>query len=177
MERPGRPFGLSLAIVFSILVFSIFPVVQIVFFLSVQHQFQQIEFLTGGGAVGGSLSGDVDPGLIILVVAGLIFFVIAGLTWRGKSPVMRFVFVAAVLAMTLLILVLTFTALSGDGSLEQGLDSGGSFIDSLLGARLAMSLLVALYVIWYVNRGPARAFFRGYYLPDPDAAQPVADSD
>jgi hypothetical protein len=30
-----------------------------------------------------------------------------------------------------------------------------------------MSALVSFYVVWYLNRGPARAFYRGYYLPDP----------
>jgi hypothetical protein len=26
---------------------------------------------------------------------------------------------------------------------------------------------VMLYTLWYMNRGPARAFYRGYYLPAP----------
>jgi hypothetical protein len=99
-------------------------------------------------------------------VNGLLFLVIALLAWRGRPPMIRFAFIAGVIYLTVVTILLTAVSQMNQPSVEQGLDSGAQFVDSLLTGRLVMSLLVALYVIWYVNRGPARAFYRGYYLPD-----------
>jgi hypothetical protein len=41
-------------------------------------------------------------------------------------------------------------------------------VRSLLASRALLTLLVPLYVLWYMNRAPARAFYRGCYLAEPD---------
>lgn len=166
MQKPGRPLGLSLAIIISVTLFSLLPIAQAMFVLSLRQQFQAMEFLPGGGAIGGDLVVS-DVNLIVPVINGLLFLVIAFLAWRGKPLIIRFAFVAAVIYLTLVTILLTAASFMEPPSLEQGLDSGAQFIDSLLVGRVVMSVLVALYVIWYVNRGPARAFYRGYYLTDP----------
>jgi hypothetical protein len=166
MQKPGRPLGLSLAIIISVVLFSLLPIAQAIFVLSLRQQFQSIEFLPGGGAIGGDLIVS-DTNIIVPVINGLIFLVIAALAWRGKPSAIRFVFMAGVVYLTLVTILLTVASFMEPPSLEQGLDSGAQFMDSLLVGRVVMSVLVALYVIWYVNRGPARAFYRGYYLPDP----------
>ncbi len=166
MQKPGRPLGLSLAIIISVGLFSLLPIAQVIFVLSLRQQFQAMEFLPGGGAVGGDLVIS-DINLIVPLINGLLFFVIAILAWRGKPQAIRFVFVGGVIYVTLVTLLMTVASLFTEPSVEQGMDSGAQFSDSLLVARVVVSLLVALYVIWYVNRGPARAYYRGYYLPDP----------
>jgi len=171
MEKPGRTLGLSLAIIISVALFSLLPIAQVIFYLSLQQQFQAIEFLESGGAIGGSMPIVSNVSLIIPVVNGIIFLIIAGFAWRGKPQSIRFIFVGAVVFITLTTVILTVSALQPPPDLSQGIDSGGDLSRSLLTARLVMSVLVALYVIWYVNRGPARAFYRGYYLPDPADAE------
>lgn len=163
MEKPGRPLGLSLAILISVVLFSLLPIGQVIFVLSLQRQFESIEFLEGGGAVGGSLQVS-QTNLIIPVILGVLFLVIAILAWRGRPPQIRFVFVAAVIIVTLVTIALSTAGVAQPADVSQGIDSGMQLTSSLMSARVLVSVLVALYVIWYVNRGPARAFFRGYYL-------------
>lgn len=167
MQKPGRPLGLSLAILISMGLFSLLPFAQVLFVLSLRQQFQNVEFLPQGGAIGGDLVVS-DIHLIVPSLTGLIFLVVAVLAWRGKPPAIRFVFVAGVICLTLVTILMTAASMLAEPSVEQGLDSGAQFFGSLLLARVVMTLFVALYVIWYVNRGPARAFYRGYYLPEPE---------
>jgi hypothetical protein len=60
---------------------------------------------------------------------------------------------------------------------QQDLANGVSSLDSILKplslGEFVMGFLVTFYVVWYLNRGPARAFYRGYYLPKPVEQLPV----
>ncbi len=167
MQRPGRTIGLSLAIFASVMLFSILPLGQVVVFLLLRERTRQVEFLVEGGAIGGNIGGVTDITLIIQVIMGLIFLVIAGFAWRGRPASIRFIFVAAVVVLTAVNIGLTLISLNDAQTLNAGLDSSAALTASLLRGRLIVSAVVALYVIWYVNRGPARAFYRGYYLPAP----------
>lgn len=167
MNKPGRPLGLSLAIIISFMLFTVLPLMQVAFVLYLQQQFSAIEFLETGGAIGGGLE-VADAYLILPAINGLIFAVVAVLAWRGKHKNIRLIFLITVLAITLITVGMTMIALRTPASLEQGFDSASNLTDTLLSARAVFSILVALYVIWYVNRGPARAFYRGYYLPSPE---------
>jgi hypothetical protein len=168
MQKPGRPLGLSLAIIISVILFSLLPIAQIIFVLSLRQQFQAIEFLPGSGAVGGDLL-IADANLIVPFVNGILFLIIAVFAWRGKPQGVRFAFIAGVIYLTAVTILMTVVTVNAEPTVEQGLDSGAQFENSLLGVRVVLSVLVALYVIWYVNRGPARAFYRGYYLSEPVA--------
>lgn len=166
MPKPGRPLGLSFAILISVMLFSLLPFAQVIFVLSLQQQFQAIEFLPGSGAIGGDLQ-IADANLIIPLVNGLLFLIVAIMAWRGRPEYARLAFMAGVIYITVVTLLLTIFTITVEPTVEQGFDSGAQITNSLLGARVVISVLVALYVLWYVNRGPARAFFRGYYLPEP----------
>jgi cytochrome bd-type quinol oxidase subunit 2 len=166
--KPGRPLGVSLAVTASILLFSFVPLIQVVFLLNLrQHIFIDSET----GASGVNVLGVSDTNLLIQFVLGLVFFVIALFAWRGRPASMRFVLLAAVLLLTVLTVTLTIlpqlTQPACDPATLQSCDSSVEVSRSIAWGRLVVTLLVPLYVVWYVNRGPARAFYRGYYLPDP----------
>ena len=167
MSKPGRPLGLSLAIILSFVIFSLMPLVQAGFVLLLRHQFANIEFIDGGGAYGGSVDGISDTRLVLFTVTGLIFLVIAVLAWRGRPSIIRHVFIAAVFIITAASVGITVLSSNQDVTLEQGIDSAGQLTSTLSVFQIGVSILVSLYVIWYANRGPARAFFRGYYLSSP----------
>lgn len=172
-QRPGRPFGLSLAILVSVFLFSLLPLAQMAMYFLLQRRLQTTTFLDGGGAVGGSLSDLPGNAVILQSVLGVAFLVIGVLAWRGKPAAMRFVLAAAVIGLTALTITLTLLSLGSSPNLQSGLDSAADLVNSLLRARLMITVLVALYVIWYINRGPARAFFRGYYLPSQSDSEQV----
>lgn len=174
-KRPGRPLGLALAIIASILLFTILPLMQVAMILLVGQRIQSRPLtIPGEGAaieplaVGGSFTGVNDMTLVIQVGLGLAFFATALLAWRGRPPAARYWFTAAVITLTALTILLTLQPLFAERAIDAGFDSGESISRSLLWSRLIFTILVPLYVLWYINRGPARAFFRGYYLPSPD---------
>jgi hypothetical protein len=164
MRKPGRPLGLSLAIVTAVMLFSILPLVQVLFFVSLKHRFQDIEFLEGGGASGVDVIGVSDTALLIQTVVAVVFLVIAIYAWQGKPVLIRYVFMVAVVLLTGATVIATAIALPGIRGVEALFDPLATLSNSLVQARLVFTVLVALYVLWYVNRGPARAFYRGYYL-------------
>jgi hypothetical protein len=167
-QRPGRPLGLSLAIIISAMLFSLLPIAQVIFFLMMRQRLQNVEFLEGGGAMGGDFQIS-DSALIWQLIGGLIFLVIAIFAWRGKPRSIRFLLILAVLILTAITIGVTVASLNAAPDIQLGIDSAKSLEDSLLRARLVVTALVSLYVVWYVNRGPARAFYRGYYLQEPQS--------
>ena len=175
--KPGRTLGLSLAIIASAMLFSILPLLQVAILLLARYRLQQTNLAAPGEAavnpiaVGGSFEGGSDASLIVQVVLGVIFLVIAVCAWRGRPRWIRFAMIAGVVVLTLVTVGFSIAPLLSSPDVQQGIDSGAALRQTLLSGRMIMSLLVALYVVWYVNRGPARAFYRGYYITEPTRAE------
>jgi hypothetical protein len=171
--KPGRPFGLSLAIIASVMLFTLIPLMQVSMVLLVQYRLQSTTLSIGSDsgevqpiAVGGDFTGVSDSALFVQTLLGLAFLMIAVFAWRGRPSFIRSVFVAAVGGLTLLTLVASALPLLAQPDLQSGFDSGAGISHSLLSTRIVFSLLVPLYVVWYSNRAPARAFFLGYDLAE-----------
>lgn len=177
-QRPPRTFGVAIAIIMSVMLYTIVPLTLLWVDLSVQSKFQNIENVSipypdgsdGQALAVGGTANIVSTGrLIFEVVTGLGFLVIAVFAWRGRPSNIRFVMLAAIGAMTILNLLSIVSSLRVNPTLEEGISSGDGLANSLLMARLLFTVLIPLFVAWYMNRGPARAFYRGYYLPAPES--------
>ena len=173
--KPGRTFGVSLAIAASVLLFTILPLMQVAMVLLVQYRLhQQPPSLPLGSeelqpiAVGGDFTGVADSALVLQTALGLAFLVIAIFAWIGRPPFVRYLMIAAVVGLTLLTLLSSVLPLVSQPDLQSGIDSGAGVARSLLASRALLTILIPLYVLWYMNRAPARAFYRGYYLPEPE---------
>lgn len=170
MQRPGRPLGVTLAIFASVMLFTVFPLMIVVMVLLVARHFSEIDF---GGievyASGGDFLGVSPVGLVVQSVVAILFLMIAIFAWRGRPAYMRYVMLAAVILLTLFSLVLTLVQSATNQSFAQGTSSLDSLLSSVSCGQFVLSSLVSFYVAWYLNRGPARAFYRGYYLPDPNS--------
>lgn len=168
--KPPRTLGVSLAIVLSVFLFTILPLTQLVVLRVLQYRASSVQ-LGGAGsepiAVGVNFGGETNTFLGIQAVLGVIYLIVAVFAWRGRPQSIRLLVVIAVLVLTLFNVWDSLRALFTPPDLTTGLDSGGGLRSALQCARLIGVLLVPLYTLWYLNRGPARAFFRGYYLPDP----------
>ncbi|GAB4518937.1 MAG: hypothetical protein OHK0046_27220 [Anaerolineae bacterium] len=176
--RPMRPFGVSLAIFVSVMLYSVLPLMQVGLVLLVANHFRNredtltlpsgeeiTEFASGGDIIGGIS----DERVILQGILAVGFLVIAVLAWRGKPAYTRFLLMGAVLVMTAITILLTvLPALQSGG---RGVSGGSLDAISLpvLCLQFTASVLVPLYVIWYLNRAPARAFYRGRAQePNPD---------
>lgn len=155
------------------MLYSLLPLLQVVMVLIVQLRLQSMQLIIpdeNGGiaplAVGGDFTGVASGGLILQTLLAFFFFGVAVAAWRGKRRWARGVLIASVIGLLGFTVAATVPALLTPQTLETGFDSGEPLRQSVQWGRLLLSSLIALYVLWYVNRGPARAFYRGYYLPD-----------
>ncbi len=166
--RPPRTFGLSIAILASVILFTVMPLMQVIWLGLLRWRLRDLDYGSGAlpFAVGGDYS-DIGSGQFIIRIAfGILFLIVAAFAWAGRPRGIRWVMLAAVLVMTALTIIVTLIPLFQAQTLAQGIDSGDTFRHIILGAQLFLSVLIPLYVVWYINRGPARAFYRGYYLTE-----------
>jgi hypothetical protein len=175
MAKPGRPFGVTLAIIASACLFSILPLLQVGIVLSVRQHFLNMNFQDSGLdtiAMGGDLLGVPESSIILQSVLSIAFLVISVMAWRGKPSSIRFIMIAAVVALTIIKLISVLVPLLSQPDFQAGSSSLDGILNSLGAGQFVIEFLILLYVMWYMNRGPARAFYRGYYLPDPTSAIP-----
>lgn len=172
LRRQGRPCGVTVAILAGIFLFSLLPLLQVGMVLIVRQHFASLDFPEDGPqpmATGGNFLGGITEAELALQGAlSLGFLAVAVMAWRGRPALSRQVFVLAVAALTLV--KLTALALQPGQAAQEGITSGDTLFQSLGVGQVAIEILVMLYIIWYMNRAPARAFFRGQNPPRPDRA-------
>lgn len=171
-DKPGRPFGLTLAILVSVVLYTILPLLVVGGILIVEEHFRNMQettlvlpgMLVQEPVIGGNFRGGItDEQLILQSAIAVGFLLIALMAWRGRPPVMRHLFTGAVVLLSGSIIVLTLFPPSSD---TQGV-SGGSLttaLETVSCIQVGAYIVLPLYVIWYLNRAPSRAFFRGHYL-------------
>jgi hypothetical protein len=177
MSKPGRTFGVTLAIIASACLFSILPLLQVGMVLSVRQHFLNMNFQDSGLdmiTMGGDLLGVPESSLILQAVLSIAFLVISVMAWRGRPSSIRFIMIVAVVLLTAIKLVSVLVPLFNQPNFQQGTSSLAGIMNSLGAGQFVLEFFILLYVLWYMNRGPARAFYRGYYLPEPI---PVAASE
>jgi hypothetical protein len=181
MQRPPRPFGVTLAIIASLILFTFFPLMEVGILISVRLHFSTVTLSDGPQpiAMGMDFLGIPDSKLFIQAMVAIIFFIIAFLAWRGRRPFIRYILMLACAGLTLYNILNVVVGQLSQPNLAAGVSSLDSILNSLSLGQFVISLLVTFYVVWYLNRGPARAFYRGYYLPMPadnSSAEVVANN-
>src|SRR5690606_10993623 len=162
---PGRTFGLSLAIAASVMLFTLLPLMQVAMVLIVQFRLQNMQpsLPTPDGAVepiamGGNYTGLPDFALFLQTLIGLACLIMEIFAWLGRHKSIQKIMIGSVCALTLLSLVVSVHPFLTQPSLETGFGSGNSLARSLSTSRIVRSRRIPLYTIWYMRRGPARAF-------------------
>ena len=177
MTKPPRTLGISLAIIAGVFLFSCLPLSQVAVLLSLNAR-QGFEFLPSEqenqdlpSIVGTEILELNTMGLVAQAALALGFLAIAVITWRGRPANMRFVFVGLVILLTAGNLIQLSSLMTAPPPTPQtGMDSSGDLGRTLAVSQLCVTLLIPTYIVWYMNRGPARAFYRGYYLTEPSEA-------
>lgn len=169
-NRPPRTFGISIAIIVSVMFFTIFPLVQLLILTLIQYRIGQIELAPSVSgtentaiAVGGSFGTLTSEYILLQAICGIVFFVIAIFAWRGRPKSVRYLFMLGVVALSIFYAWDSLAVFFSPLSAMEGIDSGAEVRRILQLGRLFANLIVPLYVLWYMNRAPARAFFRGSY--------------
>lgn len=112
-------------------------------------------------ATGGNLAGISNNGLIIQAVIAIMFLVVTILAWKGRPPQIRWIMLAAVLGLTAINLWQTISTVIAPVEIQQGIDSGVAIARQIACGTITFQVTIPLYVVWYMNRAPARAFYQG----------------
>jgi hypothetical protein len=150
-ERIHRPLGITLAIVATALLYGVLPILETYFM-------HRLDMTTSEAFIQGEV--DIGTWKWVQAIYGGVMLVICGLAWWGRPPWIRFVLMGAILLATGITLLRVVEAWTTDVNQIFGGQAQDVQRDYLLRCWLPGSLLVPLYVIWYLNRAPARAFYR-----------------
>lgn len=161
-DRVHRPPGLSLAILAVALLYGAMPLVEVYFLRRIDAVSEEAFILGGVG---------IDTWTILEGLYGGLVLVVCILAWWGRPAWIRYVFMVAVLlpAAVMLYRVIQTWLTPADpiaGGQAQEIAQG------FLRCQLPGLILVPLYVVWYANRAPARAFYRRVPLSALATAEP-----
>jgi hypothetical protein len=152
----------------SAFLFSLIPLAQVITVLLIRRRI--VENLSNAEGeipafLGVDYAGLPDWRVGVQVILALAFLLLAAFAWRGKPAAMRWILPGSV-AVILVINAILRWAVAGPND-QAGISSGDAFFAALDTGRILIGVLTFFYVYWYMNRAPARAFYRGYYLSPP----------
>ena len=161
-QKPSRPFGVTLALITCFVMFVVLPVIEVAFVMGVDNMMTFDEV----GRSGLNVIGIEQFGsqMILQSASALGFCILIVMAWLGRPANIRLIFSAAVASLGILTIVSQIIPRLMTSSTV--LDSTRDFNQSVLIFYLIMTIFITLYSVWYLNRWAARAFYRGYYLPE-----------
>jgi hypothetical protein len=148
--RIYRPFGLSLAIFTTAVIYGVLPLAE-VYVLWRMNAAATDAYIIGGV--------EISTWTILQGLLGGIMLITCSLAWWGRPPQIRFVLVGLLLLLTAANLYrIVETWITPADPIFGGQTQAA--IRDFLRCQLPIMILVPLYVVWYINRAPARAFYR-----------------
>ena len=168
-NKPGRPFGLSLAIITVAVIFAVIPLLRIGLEIWLLSHFQNFSWTvdTDEEMIEPIMSGvnfDFDyiaTGGQALLAIGILTLCI--LAWRGRPRWVRSALVWVVLIIDAMYILAMVVSLTRPRDLSEGITSADELAAPLQGGYFILLILTTSYLVWYINREPARAFFRGAF--------------
>jgi len=148
--RRYRPLGVSIAILATAALYCVLPLFPALIILLVALQ-RPVDIGEMAAQFMGGPLGWLSAALGILVLIVCVF------AWIGRPARSRWTLIGLVWLVTAVRLAQTAQALSVSGGTMGG--SSDAVIRSVVLCQLPMLLLVPLYITWYMNRAPARAFY------------------
>jgi hypothetical protein len=159
IHRVRRPLGLTLAILMTAVLYGVMPLCEVYFMQRLDVTASEA-FLIGGI--------DINLWTWVQGLVGGAVLIVCALAWLGRPSWIRFVLVGLLLLLTgvnLYRIVETWTT-SIDPIFGGQTQAAERFF---LRCQFPAMIVAPLYVIWYINRAPARAFYRR--VPPPALAQ------
>ncbi|GAB4548218.1 MAG: hypothetical protein OHK0023_10890 [Anaerolineae bacterium] len=147
-SRFSRPIGLSLAILGTAVAFGLFPLLPacLLIYTTVTGRQIGVELIGGIGWVS--------------IAFGVITVIACFMAWRGRPRGVRLFLLIIIWSQTIFFAARFISGLNTppDADLVSGVGGNLSFLPLLL-CQLPLVMAVPLYVTWYLNRAPARAFY------------------
>ncbi len=148
--RVYRPLGLSIAILATAVIYGLFPLGEVYFLHRIEATAADTYLVSGV---------DVGDWNIIQGIYGVCILVACVLAWWGRPRQIRFVLVLLLIVITPVNLYRILEAWTS--SVDPIFGGQGQEVDrAILLCQFPAMLLLPPYAIWYLNRAPARAFYR-----------------
>lgn len=161
--KPGRPFGVTIAIFLSVLMYTILPLMEVVYLLVVNQLIYHDS--ETGAIIGFDLLASAGSPIFVQSFIALAFLLVAIFAWRGTYPQIRNIYIATVVGLTIAFIILQIIPyLFVQPNIEEGINSTDVIKQQGRLFQLILLLLIMLYVVWYMNRWAAKAFYRGFYI-------------
>ena len=149
-EPRKRPLGLLIAVIATALVYGVGPLIYPILFIA---------FVVRKG---GPPSGVDSSNLAVVqsVVVGVVVLLLCLSAWMGRPRWGRLALIGVVWAVTIFQLVSVIGSLSARAAPDNQV--GGDLLALVKPAQyceLILLVLIPLYITWYLNRAPARAFY------------------
>lgn len=161
--KPHRPFGVSLAILLSVMIFVVIPMAVVVFFLATNDVFYRIE----SEAMAGVDINGMDPQSFIgASIVATVVFILGLAAWRVRSEWVRRFYTASVLVAGILATVALLLSVQSEPSLQNGIDSMSEAARGNTAIFVAVVVIVTAFIVWMMQRWSAKAFYRGHYTEE-----------
>jgi hypothetical protein len=144
----GRTPGIILAILLSAMIYGFLPLMTSGFALALWS-----------GATDRLIGVQVDWARVVLAGITLVTCVIA---WIGRPSWSRWLLIGVIWIATVIGVAQLFVGLNAQPSLSEGIVGGSLSGGTLFTCQLPLYIFVPLYVTWYLNRAPARAFYNRF---------------
>jgi hypothetical protein len=148
--RVRRPLGLTIAIYATAIIYGLLPVLEVYFLRRLNATAE--EALVPGGV-------GITTWNWLAAAFGGVVLVVCVLAWWGRPPWIRFVLMGILLFLTAVYLFRIVEAWNTEPDPITGGQVQETWRD-MLNCQLPVLIVVPLYVVWYLNRAPARAFYR-----------------
>lgn len=164
-QKPGRTLGIILSLASGCLFFTAIPLLQVGFTLYIRGTSAADGITVGGnidpigGPFGSAGINDVD--LAIRIIPAVLYLLVVILAWRGGLPPTRHLLVGSTIVMFGWQCLLAYLRVRSFR--QAGIFASTLYEDRVQTTYLVMAGITVLYTTWYLNRAPARAFFRGYF--------------
>lgn len=153
-ERVYRPLGLTIAIMAGVVLFGVWPLTK--FYIAYRLNAD----VDDGGLIFGS-SLPFDTLIQATAVVGVLVILSAVFAWIGRPASIQYMFqVIILLSAFLLIGEAIYRTTQETTGINSSFQSGDATAEDILRCQVPLQILTALYIIWYCNRAPARAFYR-----------------
>ncbi len=151
--RVFRPLGLTLAIITGAILFGFFPLLKAYIAWRWNRGFEE-----DGAILGATIP--YDNFTLLTGTLGCLVLLSACFAWWGKPPQIRFVYQGAVLITSFSLIAETITRMQTAYNPATAIYPLEDTIQQALQCQVPFQILLTLYIIWYCNRAPARAFYQ-----------------
>jgi hypothetical protein len=139
--RVGRPLGLTIALLACTVLYGLYPLGEALLFLTAAVRTNEA----------------ISARVVLTLVLSVGFLLMLIPAWAGRPPQMRIILAITVLALMGINLAFVIGDLAGRQNALP--DAASQFSQTVDYCSLLLQTLVPLYVIWYLNRYPSRAYY------------------